>query len=82
MTSKEDIFRVVKGVIAEMLPDLEPAEIEAAQSLSELGANSVDRTEVAVLSMEKLNISVPLVELAKVKNLEQLVDFLHGKLNP
>lgn len=82
MTSKEDIFRVVKGVIAEMLPDLDPAEIEAAQSLTELGANSVDRTEVAVLSMEKLDISVPLVELAKVKNLEQLVDFLHGKLNP
>lgn len=82
MTSKEEIFRVVKGVIAEMLPDLDPAEIEAAQSLTELGANSVDRTEVAVLSMEKLDISVPLVELAKVKNLEQLVDFLHGKLNP
>lgn len=82
MTSKEDVFRVVKGVIAEMLPDLDPAEIEAAQSLTELGANSVDRTEVAVLSMEQLNISVPLVELAKVKNLEQLVDFLHGKLNP
>ncbi|MGZ8216710.1 phosphopantetheine-binding protein [Methylomagnum sp.] len=82
MTSKEDIFRVVKGVIAEMLPDLDPVEIEAARSLSELGANSVDRTEVAVLSMEKLDISVPLVELAKVKNLEQLVEFLHGKLNP
>jgi polyketide biosynthesis acyl carrier protein len=81
MTSKEEVFRVVKGVIAEMLPDLDPAEIEAAQSLTELGANSVDRTEVAVLSMEQLNINVPLVELAKVKNLEQLVDFLHGKLN-
>ena len=82
MTSKDEVFRVVKGVIAEMLPDLDPAEIEAAQSLTELGANSVDRTEVAVLSMEQLDISVPLVELAKVKNLEQLVDFLHAKLNP
>ncbi len=82
MTSKDEVFRVVKGVIAEMLPDLDPADIEAAQSLTELGANSVDRTEVAVLSMEQLDISVPLVELAKVKNLEQLVDFLHAKLNP
>lgn len=46
----------------------------------ELGANSIDRLEIVTLSLEELNLKIPLVELAQIDGIGGLVDFLHDKL--
>ena len=76
-----EVFQVVKENIVEVLPYLAGKEIEIQSSLKDLGANSIDRVEIATLSMEHLNVKIPPMEFAKVTNLEGLVKLLLGKVN-
>jgi acyl carrier protein len=46
-----------------------------------LGANSLDIIEVVSLSMRELKVKVPRAELAKLTNLEGLVDLLYTVAN-
>lgn len=71
-----DVFEIVKGAILEVLPHLEPEAVSAEKSLTDLGANSVDRMEVVTLSMEGLGIKIPLMSFAGVSNIGGLVDVL------
>jgi len=47
----------------EVLPRLETHQFIPSGRLVDLGANSVDRGEIAVLVLESLDLSVPRVEL-------------------
>ncbi|MBL8214809.1 MAG: acyl carrier protein [Bryobacterales bacterium] len=79
--TKSEIFAVVTGNLREILPELESVSIDPQQSMRDLGANSVDRADVVLQSMERLNVTFPLIEVAKIENLQGLVDFLHAKVN-
>ena len=74
--AKEKVYEVVKNVIMEVIPDLKPEMISIDKSLKELGANSIDRMEVVTLSMEALQVKLPLMSFAAVSNIEGLVDVL------
>ncbi|CAL9361813.1 acyl carrier protein [Streptomyces albus] len=78
---RDEIFEMVKGHIYEVLPDLEGQPINWEDRLTDLGANSVDRAEVAMLAMESLSLQMARVELAGVQNISDLVDALHSKSN-
>ena len=58
--TKEKIFEVIKHNLLGILPDLDPASIEPLQSMRDLGANSIDRADVVIQSMEELNLKFPL----------------------
>jgi len=79
--TKSEIFEVITNNLREILPELESVSIDPRQSMRDLGANSVDRADVVLQSMEKLNVTFPLYEVAAVENLQGLVDFLHAKVN-
>ncbi len=79
--TKSDIFEVITKSLREILPELETVVIDPQQSMRDLGANSVDRADVVLQSMETLNVTFPLYEVASVENLQGLVDFLHAKVN-
>lgn len=74
--TKEEVFEVVKRNILEILPDVAPATVSLDRSLVDLGANSVDRMEVVTLSMEALDLKIPLMSFARVDNIEGLVAVL------
>jgi polyketide biosynthesis acyl carrier protein len=74
--SKEKVYEVVKSVIMEVIPGLKPETISIEKSLKELGANSIDRMEVVTLSMEALELKLPLMSFAAVSNIEGLVNVL------
>jgi len=73
---KGKVFQVVKDVISEVLPDVDSEDIKIEQNLKSLGANSIDRTEIVMLSMEKLGIKASLVSFGGVENIEEMVDVL------
>ena len=75
-TEEERVFAVVKRHVLDILPELPPEKVTLDASLRELGANSLDRAEVAVCSMETLGVNVPRRELAAVANLRELVKVL------
>ncbi|MCX7365334.1 MAG: phosphopantetheine-binding protein [Alphaproteobacteria bacterium] len=74
--TKEEVFEVVKRNILEILPDVAPDTVSLDRSLVDLGANSVDRMEVVTLSMEALDLKIPLMSFARVDNIEGLVAVL------
>lgn len=79
--TKCDVFRTVKRNIVEVLFDVPEDRIAIEMQLKELGANSVDRMEIVTKSMEDLGINVPMVEFAKAKNIEGLVNILYESLS-
>jgi polyketide biosynthesis acyl carrier protein len=74
--TKTEVFNVVKNNILDILPKVQPDMVSIEKSLSDLGANSVDRMEVVTLSMEDLGVKIPLLSFAGVTNIEGLVDVL------
>jgi polyketide biosynthesis acyl carrier protein len=74
---KEEIFEVVKANTLKVLPDLLADDVTIDKNLTDLGANSVDRVEVVIYSLEELGLKVPTAELHGVRNLRALVDLLH-----
>jgi polyketide biosynthesis acyl carrier protein len=79
--TKEHVYEMVKKVIMEVLPDLNPEMIDIEKELRNLGANSVDRMEVVTMSMEELGLKIPLMSFAQVGNIEGLVDVLTENYN-
>ncbi|MEW9701797.1 acyl carrier protein [Paenibacillus sp. SI8] len=77
--TKDEVFQKVKGCILEILPDLSEDEIKIELSLKDLGANSIDRADIAVNSMEALGLKMSMVEFGQVKNIQELVNLLYGK---
>ena len=74
--NRDAIFEVVKANVLKVLPELRGEEITPDKSLVELGANSIDRVEVSMYSMEALNLKIPRLEFHGIRNLAGLVDLL------
>ena len=76
---KEYIFQIIKNNIADIVPEILENGIRIEDSLKELGANSVDRMDIVIKTMETLEIKIPLVELGRAANIQSLVDLLYDK---
>lgn len=79
--NKTKLIELIAQHTREILPGLEAHLFVASDRLVDLGANSVDRAEIAMLVQESLNISIPRVELFGPKNLGELADLFLQKLD-
>ncbi|ACS85222.1 phosphopantetheine-binding protein [Musicola paradisiaca] len=77
--SKDHIFNIIVHNLQETLPYLDTSTITLEQSMKDLGANSIDRADVLLSSMEALDLIFPLHEAGALKSIGELVDFLHAK---
>jgi polyketide biosynthesis acyl carrier protein len=64
----------------EVIPDLASHDFKGSDSLRALGANSVDRAEIVMMTLETLALNVPMVELAKAENLDELARLIAAKM--
>lgn len=64
----------------EVLPELSRHEFRGSDSLKNLGANSIDRSEIVMMTLESLNLTVPLIELANAENLDELAGLIPSKM--
>jgi polyketide biosynthesis acyl carrier protein len=74
------IFTVVENSIREVLPEIDPQQITPEADLKDLGADSVDRADIITISMEALDLSIPVSELAGAGKVGTLVNLLEKKL--
>lgn len=65
----------------EILPGLDAHQFDAADRLVDLGANSIDRAEIAMMVQESLGLSVPRVELFGPRNIGELADLFLTKIH-
>ncbi|HXH38611.1 MAG TPA: acyl carrier protein [Thermoanaerobaculia bacterium] len=77
--TKIEILNLIAQHTREILPGLDAHEFVAADRLVDLGANSVDRAEIAMVVQESLGLSVSRVELFGPKNIGELADLFLNK---
>ncbi len=65
----------------EIVPGLDAHQFVASDRLADLGANSIDRAEIAMLVQESVGLSVPRVELFGPRNIGELAGLFLQKLN-
>lgn len=76
--SKEEIFKIIVGHMVEVLPEINAEDVLMSHSLADWGANSIDRSEIVMLTMESLSLRIPLIEFGKAKNIGDMVDIIHA----
>ena len=76
--TRDDIKAVVIKHLCDAVDGLKPADVDPAKSMKDLGANSLDIVEVVSSSMREIKVKIPRAELAKLTNLDQLVDLLYA----
>lgn len=79
--TRTDILDLIAQHTREIVPGLDGHAFVATDRLVDLGANSVDRAEIAMLVQESLGLSVPRVELFGPKNIGELADLFVKKLD-
>ena len=78
MTRKE-LLDLIARHTREILPGLDAHRFDASDRLADLGANSVDRAEIAMLVQESLGLSIARVELFGPRNIGELADLFLKK---
>jgi polyketide biosynthesis acyl carrier protein len=74
---KEKIFAVIKANTLRILSEVPPDHITIDGNLTDLGANSIDRVEIVIYSLQELNLKIPAPELHGLKNLRAVVDLFY-----
>lgn len=73
--NREEVMGVLKSHILDQLEgEIEDGDIDPEKSMLDLGANSLDVVEIVTNTMRELKIKIPRDELAKIKNINGLVD--------
>jgi polyketide biosynthesis acyl carrier protein len=78
--NRQRIFELIVLHAREVIPALEDRHVRFEDSLKALGANSIDRSEIVMMTLASLSASIPLIEFARAENIGGLADIIHGKL--
>ncbi len=78
--TRDAILTIVVKHLVEAVDDLNPATIDPARSMKDLGANSLDIVEVVSCTMRELKVKVPRAELSRITNIDGFVDFMLQKV--
>ncbi len=79
--TKMELLELIGGHTREVIPGLDAHVFVASDRLADLGANSVDRAEIAMLVQESIGLAVPRVELFGPANIGELADLFLKKLD-
>jgi polyketide biosynthesis acyl carrier protein len=78
--NKDEIFQIIVRHTLEVLPVLEEHDFKQTDSLKALGANSIDRADIIMLTLETLSLNIPMMAMAKAENMGQLAGIIHDKI--
>ncbi len=78
--NQEGVLEAIIRHAREVVPGLAEHQFRSDESLRDLGANSVDRSEIIMMTLESLSLSMPLIEVARAENIGELASIMHSKL--
>jgi len=78
--NSEKILEVIITKIKDVKPELENAAMRSDDNLADLGANSVERSEIIIMTMEALDLRIPLVETYGPTNIGELAQLFSEKM--
>lgn len=74
---RDDVCNAIKSSILKVFPDWGNHAINEENSLKYLGANSIDRAEIIMLTMAHLELKIPMINFAKAQNIGELIDIFY-----
>jgi acyl carrier protein len=74
--TRDSIQSVVIKHLCNLVEGVDPTAIDTSRSMKDYGANSLDLVEVVSATMRELKVKVPRAALAKVTNIDGLVDLV------
>jgi polyketide biosynthesis acyl carrier protein len=77
---KDEIFHIITRHVGEVIPALKDRQFQSGDVLKDLGANSIDRSEIVMMTLESLSLKIPLIETNGAANLGELASMLYEKL--
>lgn len=77
--NQQQIFELIVKNTREVVYELEEHQFSQNDSLKDLGANSIDRSEIIMMTLEDMAVNMPMIELAKAENMGQLASIIHAK---
>jgi polyketide biosynthesis acyl carrier protein len=77
--NREEVFELIKRHTCEVIPELNDHAIQRSDRLADLGANSVDRAEIIMMTMEAMSLKIPRVDLYGATNIGELADVFYDK---
>ena len=77
--SREAIARAVREVIVTVLPAVAPHTIQGHEHLQDLGADSVDRVEIVLMLLDRLQLDEPMASFNKLPDINALTTFLYER---
>jgi polyketide biosynthesis acyl carrier protein len=81
MSTSAKILEVFRQSVLDVIPTIPVEKIIPENSLKDLGANSLDRTEIIMLTLRAFKLRIPLVSFAKAKNIGDLLRYLEHELS-
>ncbi|MEU3838574.1 acyl carrier protein [Streptomyces sp. NPDC028635] len=75
---RQETARLVREVVTEILPGVDPALIGGHRHLKDLGADSVDRVEIIAALMDRTGVDAPMSAFSDLPDIDSLIDFLSG----
>ena len=78
---RDSILAIIIGQVREVVPELGAQPIVGGDAMADLGVNSIERSEIVMNTLEAIGLDVPMVQLHGPRNLGELADLLHAKLN-
>lgn len=76
---KNEIVTLIKGNLLEIIPELNGESISLDETFVNLGANSIDRGELIMLTLERMELNVPRIEFVNAQTINQLADLILEK---
>ncbi|HYK03292.1 MAG TPA: phosphopantetheine-binding protein [Thermoanaerobaculia bacterium] len=77
--SRDSVARAVREVIAVVLPSVPTTAIAGHRHLQDLGADSVDRVEIILMLLDRLELDEPMSSFSQLPDVDALIGFLHDK---
>jgi polyketide biosynthesis acyl carrier protein len=75
----KEILDLIISHVREVIPELADHSFDAGDSLKALGANSVDRANIIMMTLESLSVRIPMIEMARAENIGDLAGIIHAK---
>jgi polyketide biosynthesis acyl carrier protein len=77
--SSDEIFAVICENVRQVLSSIDGRPLVRTDRLDALGANSVDRMEIVMMTLERLDLNIPVVDTHGPRNIGELADLLSTK---
>jgi polyketide biosynthesis acyl carrier protein len=78
---KIQIFDILKANALSVLPHLDEAIVTENASLRALGANSMDRAEIIMMTLQDINLRAPMMDFASATNIDGICRIMEKKVD-